>query len=188
MKAARLLKTQAGFSLIELMIVVAIIGILASIAVPNFQKFQRRAKQTEGKGYLTSIYTAEQGFRAEWNTYATDLRCIGFRDDTITGAGVTYTQPPVGIAGRGNYAAGFNADTIPAPTGTACVAGGNYARPAGASGTTIPTALPAPTGMPAISASTFTAVTAGDLSNGALANDVWVMSHEKVVKNQVSGI
>ena len=50
MKAARLLKTQAGFSLIELMIVVAIIGILASIAVPNFQKFQRRAKQTEGKG------------------------------------------------------------------------------------------------------------------------------------------
>ena len=60
------------------MIVVAIIGILASIAVPNFQKFQRKAKQTEGKGYLSAMFTGEKSFAAEWNTYTASLKGIGF--------------------------------------------------------------------------------------------------------------
>jgi type IV pilus assembly protein PilA len=81
MKAARLLKTQSGFSLIELMIVVAIIGILASIAVPNFKKFQVKARQSEAKAQLTSLYTAEKAFYGEWTGYNGDFRNIGYQPE-----------------------------------------------------------------------------------------------------------
>ncbi len=60
---------RGGFTLIELMIVVAIIGILAAIAIPNFLRFQLRAKSSEGKSNLAAIRTAEEGYFAEFGTY-----------------------------------------------------------------------------------------------------------------------
>jgi type IV pilus assembly protein PilA len=63
-------KQKKAFTLIELMIVVAIIGILAAIAVPNFVKFQCRSKQSEAKGNLKALYVAEEAYRAESDTYA----------------------------------------------------------------------------------------------------------------------
>ena len=53
-----------GFTLIELMIVVAIIGILAAIAIPNFIKFQCRSKQSEAKSQLKSMYVAQESYFA----------------------------------------------------------------------------------------------------------------------------
>jgi type IV pilus assembly protein PilA len=60
---------KKAFTLIELMIVVAIIGILAAIAVPNFIKFQCRSKQSEAKGNLKALYVSQEAFRAENDTY-----------------------------------------------------------------------------------------------------------------------
>jgi len=65
----RNMKKREGFTLIELMIVVAIIGILAAIAIPNFIKFQLRSKAGEGKIALAGIRTAEESYFAEAGTY-----------------------------------------------------------------------------------------------------------------------
>jgi len=63
------MKQRKGFTLIELMIVVAIIGILAAIAIPNFLRFQLKAKTSEGKTNLAAIRTAEQSFYSEFGIY-----------------------------------------------------------------------------------------------------------------------
>lgn len=62
-----------GFSLIELMIVVAIIAFLAMIAVPNFSRFLAKAKRAEAYMNLSSIYIAQKAYWAEHGTYTTNL-------------------------------------------------------------------------------------------------------------------
>jgi type IV pilus assembly protein PilA len=62
-------KSNKGFTLIELMIVVAIIGILAAIAIPNFLRFQLKSKSSEGKVNIAAIRTAEESYIAEFGVY-----------------------------------------------------------------------------------------------------------------------
>ena len=73
--------TKKGFTLIELMIVVAIIGILAAVAVPNFMRFQARAKQSEAKMNLKAIYTAQHAYMQETDTFSNSIRDIGFEPE-----------------------------------------------------------------------------------------------------------
>lgn len=65
------LRKQEGFTLIELMIVVAIIGILAAIAIPNFLQYQMKSRQSEAKTNLGAIKTSEVSWQGERGCYLT---------------------------------------------------------------------------------------------------------------------
>ena len=82
-----------AFSLVELMVVVAIMGVLAAIAIPNFRKYQARASQAEAKTSLSSLYIAMQNFKGEWQIY--------------TGVWAPIDHRP---AGSFSYEYGFKAD------------------------------------------------------------------------------
>ena len=77
-KFIKKLKNQKGFSLVELMVVVAIIGILAAIAIPNYQKFQRKSQQVEAKTLMSGLYANQITFMNEWNYLSAAFTQIGF--------------------------------------------------------------------------------------------------------------
>jgi type IV pilus assembly protein PilA len=70
-----------GFTLVELMIVVAIIGILAAIAIPNFLRFQARSRQAEAKVNLKAIFTGQKSRYSEDYAYSVNMGTIGFRPE-----------------------------------------------------------------------------------------------------------
>jgi type IV pilus assembly protein PilE len=94
MKATR----QRGFTLIELMITVAIIGILASIAYPSYQQYVLSSRRAEAQSEMLRIQLGLEKWRANNNTYSSDLANAGFTDNnayynySITNTtGSTYT-------------------------------------------------------------------------------------------------
>jgi len=81
---------KRGFSLIELMIVVAIIALLASLAIPNFMRFLAKAKRSEAYMNLSSIYTAQKAYWAEHGKYAQSLSGeggLGWKPEGYSGGG-----------------------------------------------------------------------------------------------------
>ncbi len=90
----KLQKDSQGFTLVELMIVVAIIGILAAIAIPNFMAYQFRAKRAEAPTNLQAIKTSQESYRAEFNAYVT---CAS-SPAANPGAGIKVAWVDVGVA------------------------------------------------------------------------------------------
>lgn len=144
------LKGQKGFTLIELMIVVAIIGILAAIAIPNFLTYQMKSRQSEAKTNLQAIKTSEVAFQAErgcfigiavevgqpvaaaavktapWNWGIGALPAVPGTLWCIAGGVFTGAFADVGFKATGNvnYVYGVDATTVAAPglytTATSC--------------------------------------------------------------------
>ena len=91
---------QKGFTLIELMIVVVIIGILAALAIPRFMQATVKAKESEAKTILKQIYTLERTYRQEQGTYVANLVTIGF--DVPTNSRYIYA---IALAGANTFSA-----------------------------------------------------------------------------------
>jgi prepilin-type N-terminal cleavage/methylation domain-containing protein len=71
-------KDAQAFTLIELMIVVAVLGILAALAIANFAHYDCTAKQSEAKINLGAIHKNEEAYFAEYDTYTASKGAIGF--------------------------------------------------------------------------------------------------------------
>lgn len=66
----RCLQSNRGFTLIELMIVVAILGIVAAIAVPNFLRYQMQSRQSEARMNLAGIFVSELAYFGEQSRFS----------------------------------------------------------------------------------------------------------------------
>jgi len=66
---SRILRSRVGYTLLEIMIVVVIIGILAGLAIPRFMKATVKAKQTEAKQILKQIYIMQESYKSENDAY-----------------------------------------------------------------------------------------------------------------------
>ena len=81
---------QSGFTLIELMIVVAIIGILSAIAIPAFRDYVMRSRTTEGFEFLGEIHLRQESYRSEFGRYA---NCPNWNPAAIAGIADRHGRP-----------------------------------------------------------------------------------------------
>ena len=171
-------KLQKGFTLIELMIVVAIIGLLAALAIPNFIRFQARSKQSEVKANLKSLFTAERSYYQEKDAYSECIKKIGFSPergnryrysvnsatDTEACNAVELRADAPGVTS--NTDSQVNADTFKHGTGT-----GIAAVAAAAATVTYTPFVPAGTGITV--AANLVGITASYDSNASFGGSAW---------------
>ena len=115
-----MIRSTKGFTLIELMIVVVIIGILAAIAIPNFIAMQNRAKEGSTKANMHTLQLASEDYGVQSDgVYARTMVAGSGIVNSLPGAGATFKNPFSGITGADN-AWEFRGFTLTAaPTATA---------------------------------------------------------------------
>jgi len=184
-----LIKNQKGFTLVELMVVVAIIGILSAVAIPNFKSYQAKAKTSEAKLQLASVYQAETALQADYDAYAVCLDFAGYSGPTeanyyavgLTGAGGAQIVRDNGGDGcndgaegiswwKGNKTVGGKKADSDAPLKAIAVPG-SYTNPDGLSAATVE-----------VNGNSFIAAAAGPISSDKAKNNEfseWIINENK---------
>lgn len=162
-------KKEKGFTLIELMIVVAVVGLLAALAGPMYERYQAKSRQGEAKLNLSAIYASEKAFFVEYSAYISSFEALHFQPE----------------GERRFYTMGWNA----VMTGTVQSYNGTYGTPTyakinvpatfGCNTATGTAALPPPVDT---DQQTFRVGAAGGIRVG-LGCDVWTIDDEKSLSN-----
>lgn len=100
-------RTQTGFSLIELMIAVAIVGILASVAFPSYQDYMRRGPRAEAQAHMMDIAGRQGQFLLDNRAYAGTVTTLG-----VTTPGTVSAKYTIAIA-TGNTPPTFTVTATP---------------------------------------------------------------------------
>lgn len=174
---------QAGFSLVELMVVVAIIGALAMVAVPRVNRFIAKARTSEAQVNLSSIYTFNKNFFVEFQGYTNSFGMMGYRPEgtlryNIGWAGAA-TGPNQWTALRGAFVGNTNTlvDCPAAVAGAAAVCktvpGSTNLPPVAVQGTGVDNALGT------FQARANAVIAAGSACNAGDRGDEWSINQDK---------
>lgn len=161
-----------GFTLIEIMIVVAIIGILSSLATPMVLKYQAQAKRAEAKLNLSAVFTGEMTFYSEYSYFTSYLDFVGWSPSgkTYYRVGFTGAYPTTAIPGIPLFSGDLSKVSTDASTAKECT-------DANLGSSTSPT----------VSRDAFTVGACGDVSNNP-TNDGWTIDNRKSLTNVQNGI
>lgn len=188
MKLNQFLRGKKGFTLVELMIVVAVIGILAAVAIPNFKRYQAKSKTSEAKLHLAAIYTGQVAMNGDYDSYGTCLEFMGY-DRVATGTyyAVGFNTHNATANARVDTNAGFASCTS---TSNCCnLASANFAFAASKSvgGTTAAATAMATTSTVDNNGSVFVAEAAGRISPDITVFDRWTINEDKQITATVVG-
>jgi len=177
-------KTEEGFTLVELMVVVAIVGILSAVAIPNFKKYQAKAKTSEARLQLASIYSAETSLQSDFDAFGTCLQDAGYifpaaNNYYAVGFAATNATANAIITNNGGVCAatGFNGGAVKRAYGSAAATTANLTAQ-------IATAVVSNTG------DTFQAGAIGNVSpdkTTAATWDQWTIDENKTLLHKVTG-
>jgi prepilin-type N-terminal cleavage/methylation domain-containing protein len=189
-----------GFTLVELLIVVAIIGVLASQGVPAYRRMIQKSKKGEAQNMLAAIGAGESAFFSEYGVYGNNLGRMGVQvDGQNTPGNFTYVASVDGCAqNAGAYvpvAGALNALPAAHPYFTDVVFGAVTVRNR-IGRTTMNQACPAVAIDNTLAVRTYTAGAAGLIKGGSAAEmngctggcDTWSMTQDRTLLNNVDGI
>jgi prepilin-type N-terminal cleavage/methylation domain-containing protein len=185
------LSNCAGFTLVELMVVVSITGILASIALSNYHNFVARSRQTEAKILLSSAYIAETSFFSDQTSFTTCLPVAGFdRTGERYFYSIGFSASPAACGGDGAtdcHSSSFHPPTS-CPQGT-FPAGGYFPATQSASGVSMTRATFNASITNSITTQAFRISAVGRVSaRGPTVIDVWSINETKRLVNDRIGL
>ena len=179
--------SQKGLSLTEIMIAVAIAGILASLGYSNYQHFRRKAKQAEAKSLLGNLFTQMTNFNAEWGGYWGRFKDVPFAPVGVQTYNVGFNMPEGPLPPVNPISAIQFDPTAPVNPSTA-----GEINSRAACGSDIDNCDATTTPVLSLAGActwdnvSFTACAEGDI--GGALTDRWIIDHLKALQNERSGL